>query len=213
MQKGRPPLLGLGLALVASVGPADTKAQSGISADSIMAIVASDVHSPTMPGGPIVREFFLNPGQYLDGLRDEVVASMEVLVRNKVGSAVYRQAVVNALLAAGSKRSTDPLSGMVDRLAAIFEASEDRVVKLLIVHGLASSAERESASAFLSQAAAEKGPWAKHAVGSLQELGPEGRAALVHLHQGGDVVDPEARAVLLRSAERGFQPYRKSKMN
>lgn len=115
---------------------------------------------------------------------------------------------MSLLLSAGSERSTQPMPGVVGRIERIYDEASAHILRLTIVGGMGSVADRDAASVFLSGLATKRGLEARHAVGSLQRLGAEGEAALRTLHAEGTVVDPWARCVLAKSAERGFRPYR-----
>jgi len=195
-------------AFILTAFPVGAAGQRPSSAGEIMASAMSNTEGYTVPGSMTIIELFVHPGEFPPGVRDEVFDGLERLALDEIGSVGYQQAVVSLLLDAGSELSNQPMPGVVDRVKHIYEGTDAGVVRLAIIGGMGSVADRHAASAFLSLIAKTRGLEARHAVGSLQRLGAEGEAALRRLHVEGTVVDPWARYVLAKSAERGFRPYR-----
>lgn len=194
-------------AVVAGIMPGGVVAQRPTSAEEIVQIANSNTEGYTVPGRVTIIELFVHPESFPPGVRDDVFDGLEKLALEGVGSDGYQQALATLLLGAGSKRSTQPMPGVVDRAKRLYDRAEARVVRLAIIGGLGSVADREGASAFLSELATRRGLEAQHAVGSLQRLGPEGEASLRRLHSEGSVISPRARWALAMSAARGFRPY------
>jgi len=190
--------------------PLGVRAQEAISADSILAFVTQGAGSHEMGAGGLVQRLFLRPEEYAPGVRDEVADGLEELLYSEVGTPEFRQSVAVAFTWAGSKPSSDPLPGIVGRLAALYDHTDDQVLKLLIVGMLSESAEEVAAAEFLGRVAIGSGEPAAEAVFTLQRLGAAGRAVLEQLHAQSAVKEPLARQILEASAARGFRPLRES---
>jgi hypothetical protein len=186
--------------------PLSVSAQVQAAADSILALVIQGANAHEMRGSGLVQRLFLRPEEYEPGLRDEVVDRLEELLVSEVGTPNFRQSVVAALAVAGSRLSSEPLVGIVGRLAALYDHTEDQALRFIVVGVLHDSAEEGEASEFLRRVATGSGDTATEAIVTLQRLGAPGRAVLQQLHAQSAVKEPLARKILEASAARGFRP-------
>jgi hypothetical protein len=109
----------------------------------------------------------------------------------------------------GSNRVADPRADTYSRLVRIYLASQDGLVRMMVVRAMGFLAVRSRAAAFLEGVAAR---YPKHyvtepgaAVTSLLMLSDEGRAVLKRLHETGAVQQAETRHRLKVLAGRGYR--------
>jgi hypothetical protein len=140
---------------------------------------------------------------------------LDGLERLALGSAVatVRHSATSTLGLAGYKQLPDRVEGIVSRLEGLYQASEDGVVRTIIVAGMDRQGETGAAIDFLKRAAQDSRPGdseiespARWAVETLARLDTEEARAVLHdLHTAGAAKHPAARRYLRYIASRGYR--------
>lgn len=110
----------------------------------------------------------------------------------------------------GANSDSRPPFGIYARLARVYDASNDPLVRMAVLSGMGRLRhERREAALFLERVATQEPQdfqgVAGKAMASLLTLGDEGRKALKRMNDAGTVRDPEARSDLARLAKRGYR--------
>ena len=137
-------------------------------------------------------------GQHSAATVDSALSGLERLALT-AKDPLLRHHATTTLFAAGSSTVTShPLPGLVDRARSLYDATSDRVVRILVVRSMSRQAERAEAIAFLKEVIAEGDPLSDgfdqstthFAIDTLDVIGEEGREALRELYERGAITRP-----------------------
>lgn len=168
-----------------------------------------------------VRPIVESPQDFTTETVEGVLDGLERFALSSDDRRVRVDAVVWLSTAGRTSASRTPYPGVAARLRRLYEATEDRAVRLAAVSSMVRQADAAEAVAFLETVAREdrSDSRAENAVANLTSYGDEGRAALMRLYDDDSVTSARAR-MLLRTLEktsfrfperaRGFQPETES---